>query len=184
MDYRHLQSSLLLYLFYFIGFAHWICIGFVFCYSSQQFWISYLNFNIISATYLLLLLLLFKIWTFSSFPLWGHQSVMCLKPLSVTVHLQAGACCLFIFCKFMWFLSIISLITAIWILNFSSFMILALLTLSYRDLGLSMNILHTGNKSPVQRGFFTESAGDLLPTLGFLGGLYNIYSFVIIFYLI
>ena len=63
-------------------------------------------------------------------------------------------------------------------------MILALLTLSYRDLGLSVNILHTGNKSPVQRGFFTESAGDLLPTLGFLGGLYNFYSFVIIFYLI
>ena len=44
-----------------------------------------------------------------------------------------------------------------------------------------MNILRTGDKSPVQRGFFTNSAGDLLPALGFLGGLYNFCSFVIIF---
>ena len=34
--------------------------------------------------------------------------------------------------------------------------------------GHSMNILRDG-----KRGFFTNSAGDLLPPLGFLGGLYN-----------
>ena len=39
--------------------------------------------------------------------------------------------------------------------------------------GLSMNILRASDKSPVQRGFFTNSAGDLLPALGFLGSLYN-----------
>ena len=44
-----------------------------------------------------------------------------------------------------------------------------------------MNILHTGNKSPMQRGFFTNNTGDLLLTLGFLGGLYNFCNFVIIF---
>ena len=47
--------------------------------------------------------------------------------------------------------------------------------------GLSMNILHTGYKSPVQRCFFTNSAGDLLSTLRFLGGLYNLCDFVITF---
>ena len=47
--------------------------------------------------------------------------------------------------------------------------------------GLLMNILCAGNKSPVQRGFFTNSAGDLLPTPGFQGGLYNFCNFVIIF---
>ena len=47
--------------------------------------------------------------------------------------------------------------------------------------GLSMNILCAGDKSPVQRGFFTTSADDLLATLGFLGGLYNFCNFVIIF---
>ena len=36
-----------------------------------------------------------------------------------------------------------------------------------------MNILSVGDKSPMQRGFFTNSMGDLLSTLGFLGGLYN-----------
>ena len=46
-----------------------------------------------------------------------------------------------------------------------------------------MNILRAGDKSPVQRGFFTNSAGDLLPALGFLGGPYNFFDFVIIFYL-
>ena len=46
-----------------------------------------------------------------------------------------------------------------------------------------MNILHVGNKSPVQRGFFTNSVDNLLPALGFLGGLYNFWNFVIIFYL-
>ena len=49
--------------------------------------------------------------------------------------------------------------------------------------GLSMNILRAGDKSPVQRGFFTNSAGDLLPALEFLGLLYNFCNFVIIFYL-
>ena len=44
-----------------------------------------------------------------------------------------------------------------------------------------MNILRMGNKSPVQRGFFTNSVGDLLPTLGFLGGLNNFCNFVILF---
>ena len=47
-------------------------------------------------------------------------------------------------------------------------------------LALLMNILHTGNM-PMQRGFFTNSAGYLLPALGFLGGLYNFLNFVIIF---
>ena len=44
-----------------------------------------------------------------------------------------------------------------------------------------MNILREGNKFPVQRGFFTNSAGDLLPALDFLGGLYNFYTLVIMF---
>ena len=44
-----------------------------------------------------------------------------------------------------------------------------------------MNILRTGDKSPVQRGFFTNSAGDLLPALGFLGRLYDFCNLVIIF---
>ena len=44
-----------------------------------------------------------------------------------------------------------------------------------------MNISHAGDKSPVQRGFFTNSAGDLLTALGFLEGLYNFCNFVIIF---
>ena len=44
-----------------------------------------------------------------------------------------------------------------------------------------MNILRVDNKSPVQRGFFTNSVGDLLPTLGFLGGLNNFCNFVILF---
>ena len=47
--------------------------------------------------------------------------------------------------------------------------------------GLSMNILCTGNKSSMQKGFFTNSAGDLLPALGFLGGLYNFWNSVIMF---
>ena len=44
-----------------------------------------------------------------------------------------------------------------------------------------MNILHVGDKSPVQRGFFTNSTGNLLPALGFLGWLYSFYNFVIMF---
>ena len=45
-----------------------------------------------------------------------------------------------------------------------------------------MNILCMGDKSPVQRGFFTNSMRDLLPALGFLGELYNFCNFVIIFF--
>ena len=44
--------------------------------------------------------------------------------------------------------------------------------------GLSMDILHAGNKSPVQECFFKNSASDLLPALRFLGGLYNFCNFV------
>ena len=47
-----------------------------------------------------------------------------------------------------------------------------------------MNILHKGNKSPMQRGFSTNSMGDLLLVLGFLGGLYNFCNFVVIFFLV
>ena len=50
--------------------------------------------------------------------------------------------------------------------------------------GLSMNILRPGDKWPAQKGFFTKRAGDLLPALGFMGGLYNFCNFVIIFSLI
>ena len=46
--------------------------------------------------------------------------------------------------------------------------------------GLSMNILCAGDKSPMQRGFFKNNAGDLLPALRFLGGLYNFCNYVII----
>ena len=45
--------------------------------------------------------------------------------------------------------------------------------------GLSMNILSVGDKSLVEKGFFSNSAADLLPALGFLGGLYNFCSFII-----
>ena len=48
-----------------------------------------------------------------------------------------------------------------------------------------MNILRAGNKSPVQRSFFKNSAGGLLPPiLRFLGGFYDFCNFVIIFSLI
>ena len=47
--------------------------------------------------------------------------------------------------------------------------------------GLSMNILRAGDKSPVQKGFFNNRAGDLLHALSFPGGLYNFCNFVIIF---
>ena len=46
--------------------------------------------------------------------------------------------------------------------------------------GLSMNILHTGNKSPMQERFSKNSVSDLLPALRFLGRLYNFCNFVII----
>ena len=42
-----------------------------------------------------------------------------------------------------------------------------------------MNISRVDNKSPVQRGFSKNGAGDLLPALRFLGGLYNFCNFVI-----
>ena len=45
--------------------------------------------------------------------------------------------------------------------------------------GLSVNILSTGDKSPVQRGFPKNGMGDLLPVLRFLGELYNFCNFVI-----
>ena len=41
-----------------------------------------------------------------------------------------------------------------------------------------MNILCRGDKLPVQRGFFTNSAGNLLPALDFLGGLYNFCNLI------
>ena len=44
-----------------------------------------------------------------------------------------------------------------------------------------MNISHAGDKLPVQREFFTNSAGNLLTALEFLGGLCNFCNFVIIF---
>ena len=44
--------------------------------------------------------------------------------------------------------------------------------------GLSMNILHTGDKSPLLRDFRKNSTGDLLPVLRFLDELYNFYNFV------
>ena len=47
--------------------------------------------------------------------------------------------------------------------------------------GLSMNILHAGNRSSVQRGFFKNGAGNLLLALRFLDRLYNSGNFVIIF---
>ena len=51
----------------------------------------------------------------------------------------------------------------------------------FKVTGLSVNILHPGDKSPMQQDFFTNSAGDLLPTLDFLGGLYNFCNLVIMF---
>ena len=51
-------------------------------------------------------------------------------------------------------------------------------------IGLSMNILRAGDKSPAQERFLKTSAGDLLPALRFLGGLHNFCNFVIIFSLI
>ena len=42
-----------------------------------------------------------------------------------------------------------------------------------------MNILGAGDKLPMQRDFFKNSLGDLLPVLRFLGRLYNFCNFVI-----
>ena len=46
--------------------------------------------------------------------------------------------------------------------------------------GLSMNILWKDNRSPAQKGFFKNSAGNLLPALRFQGELYNLgnYNFL------
>ena len=44
-----------------------------------------------------------------------------------------------------------------------------------------MNILHTGGKSPVQRSSFKNTVGGLLPTLKFVGGLYNFSNFITVF---
>ena len=44
--------------------------------------------------------------------------------------------------------------------------------------GLSMNIFCAGDKLPMQRGFSKNGRGDLLPTLRFLGRLYNFCNFV------
>ena len=43
-----------------------------------------------------------------------------------------------------------------------------------------MDILCVGDKSPMQRGFFSKNMGDLLSILGFLRRLYNFYNFVVI----
>ena len=43
-----------------------------------------------------------------------------------------------------------------------------------------MNILHVDDKFPMQRGFFVNSTGNLLPALEFLGRLYSFYNLVII----
>ena len=42
-----------------------------------------------------------------------------------------------------------------------------------KTLSLSMNIVGPGDKLPVQRGFFKNSMGNLLPVLRILGGLHN-----------
>ena len=50
--------------------------------------------------------------------------------------------------------------------------------------GFSMNILCTGDKLPLERGFFKNSTIDLLLALRFLGGLYNFCNFAIMVSLI
>ena len=44
--------------------------------------------------------------------------------------------------------------------------------------GLSLNILHAGDKSPVQRGFFKNSTGDLLSAVRFLSRLCNFCNYI------
>ena len=41
---------------------------------------------------------------------------------------------------------------------------------------------NTVDKSPMQRGFIKNNAGDLLPALRFLGRLCNVCNFVIVFF--
>ena len=67
------------------------------------------------------------------------------------------------------------------LLHMNNILIVLYKQFHFLDSGRSMNILRVGNKWPMERGFFTNSAGNLLPTLGFLGGLYNFSNFVIIF---
>ena len=43
---------------------------------------------------------------------------------------------------------------------------------------LSINLLHTGNKLPMQRGFLKNSAGNIFAASRFLGGLYTFCYFV------
>ena len=43
---------------------------------------------------------------------------------------------------------------------------------------------NTVDKSPMQRGFIKNNAGDVLPALRFLGRLCNVCNFVIMFSLI
>ena len=50
-----------------------------------------------------------------------------------------------------------------------------------KDPGLSMNILCAGNKVTMQSGLFKDSPDNLLPTLRFLGTLYNFHNSVNIF---
>ena len=44
-----------------------------------------------------------------------------------------------------------------------------------------MNILCVSNKLPLERGFFKNSTGDVLPSLRLLSKLYNFCNIVIIF---
>ena len=46
---------------------------------------------------------------------------------------------------------------------------------------LSINILHPGYKSPMKRGFFKNSTGNLLTNHRFLVSLYDFCNFIIIF---
>ena len=50
--------------------------------------------------------------------------------------------------------------------------------------GISINILHSGNKSPMQRGFFKIAWVIYCPPVRFLDELYNLHYFVIMFSLI
>ena len=50
----------------------------------------------------------------------------------------------------------------------------------FHTAGLSMNIFCAGDKLPMEERLFKNTTGNLLPTLRFLGGLYNFRNFVII----
>ena len=55
---------------------------------------------------------------------------------------------------------------------------LKLLAICIGTAGLSVNILHAGDKLPAQSGFFINSTGDLLPALRSLGGLCNFCNYI------